>query len=184
MSKYYLPNGTEVKMGELVKHFAPNTKDGKLGTIYCVTLTEDTLDFLVQQGIITVKEDENNDKLAEELKEKVKTEFLTKVFENLANKLGWSKDKVASYINKLLSIYLKVGFDLILKACAVELDKHYPDHISKSPNIYAISSINGHIVEVDKNQVKNYRNFAAFRTIEDARFAREVLQPLLKDMYE
>jgi hypothetical protein len=182
MSKYYLPNGTEVKMGELVKHFAPNTKDGKLGTIYCVTLTDNTLDFLVQQGIITVKED--NDKLGDELKEKVKTVFLTRALENLANKLGWSKENLCNYINKLSTVYDKAAFDLTLKACAQEMDKNYPDHISNSPKIFAVDSTNGKIMEINKLAIKNYKNFAAFRTKEDAEFVCEVLQPVLKDMYE
>ena len=73
-------------------------------------------------------------------------------------------------------IYPGSAASIFLKEIAIELDKNYDDHISQSPRIFTISAFNGDIFEVDKSHIRNYRNFAAFRTIEDAQYARDILE--------
>lgn len=81
----------------------------------------------------------------------------------------------------------KYGYNLILsivlKEIADTLDIEYSEPINKSDSIYAISLINGKIARVEKDAIVNYNNFAAFRTLEDAEFARKVVTPLLMKMF-
>lgn len=76
------------------------------------------------------------------------------------------------------------AFNILARQIAIELDKKYEDHIENSEKIYIISNLDGRIHEVCKAHIKNYRNFAAFRTIEDARFACTLLRDTLKGMFK
>lgn len=94
------------------------------------------------------------------------------------------------YMNKALKIFAAnveipnyVVFELCAKAIAIDIDNTYPSHISKSPRIYGINKINGKIATVNKEKIKNYNNFAAFRCEEDAELAVKILKPLLNRMY-
>ena len=74
--------------------------------------------------------------------------------------------------------------NIVLREIACILDEKYPDHINKSDKIYIISTFDGRIHEVSKAYIKNYRNFAAFRTIEDAKIACNIVRDQLKDMFK
>lgn len=74
-------------------------------------------------------------------------------------------------------------FSLLLKEIAITLDQKYTDVITKSSDIYTISTLNGKIYKLIKKGIKNYRNFAAFRSEEDAQIAVRILEPLLKSMF-
>ena len=43
---------------------------------------------------------------------------------------------------------------------------------------------NGDVVKMDKSKIKNYRNFAAFRTKEEAMKAKMILNERLKNMFK
>lgn len=75
-------------------------------------------------------------------------------------------------------------FSILLREIAVELDKKYPDHIENSKEIYYINTFNGTITKADKAWIRNYRNFAAFRNVEDARVACKILSPIMKDLFK
>lgn len=75
-------------------------------------------------------------------------------------------------------------FSILLREVAVELDKKYPNHIENSKEIYYINMFNGTITKADKAWIRNYRNFAAFRTVEDARVACKILSPIMKDLFK
>ena len=82
------------------------------------------------------------------------------------------------------SILPAAAFSMVLREIAVELDKKYEDHIENSPEIYVISMLDGRITKANKAHIKNYRNFSAFRTIEDARIACRIVKPILKEMFK
>lgn len=103
---------------------------------------------------------------------------------SLAQKKGWKPEKMAGFLNNLSEINLSAVFSVILREVAVELDKKYEDHIEKSEEIYCVSTLNGHIFKADKKFIKNFRNFAAFRTIDDAKLACKITRGLLKDMFK
>ena len=103
---------------------------------------------------------------------------------SLAQKKGWKPEKMSNFLNALSEINLGAAFQLILREVAIELDKKYKDHIEKSEEIYCVSLTNGHIYKADKKFIKNYRNFAAFRTMEDAKIACKITRGLLRDMFK
>lgn len=103
---------------------------------------------------------------------------------SLAEKKGRKPEKMAGFLNSLAELNLGAAFSVILREVAIELDKKYEDHIEKSEEIYCVSLTNGHIFKADKKFIKNYRNFAAFRTLDDAKLACKITRGLLKDMFK
>lgn len=103
---------------------------------------------------------------------------------NLARKKGWKPEKMAGYLESLWDINPMAAVNVLLREIAIELDKKYEDHIENSEKIYVISPLDGRIHEVVKAHIKNYRNFAAFRTIEDAKVACRILRDDLKELFQ
>lgn len=102
---------------------------------------------------------------------------------SLAAKLGWKPEKMAGYLENLWEIYPVAAFSLILREIAIELDKKYKDHINNCEELYIISTMDGRIHRVPRAYATNLRNFAAFRTEEDAKIACKILKSDLKDMF-
>ena len=101
----------------------------------------------------------------------------------VAQRFGWKPAKACNYLNTIDSCYPAAAFAMVLREIAIELDKKYEDHISNSPEIYSISLTDGRITKLYKSSIRSYKNFAAFRTIDDAKFACKVLREVLKDMF-
>lgn len=107
-----------------------------------------------------------------------------KVINNLIKKTGWKSQKVANYIMNLYNLNKAAAFSTILKEIAIELDKKYEDHINNCKELFVISMMDGRIYKVPRAHVKNFRNFAAFRTEEDAKIACRILRDDLKEMFK
>lgn len=77
------------------------------------------------------------------------------------------------------------GFSVILRALAVLIDRKYPDHINNADvdKYFSIDMTNGRVCEVPKGKIKNFRNFAAFRSIDDIKIATKILRPLIKELW-
>ena len=77
------------------------------------------------------------------------------------------------------------GFSVILRAFAVLIDRKYPDHINNADvdKYFTIDMTNGRVCEVPKGKIKNFRNFAAFRSIDDIKIATKVLRPFIKELW-
>lgn len=108
----------------------------------------------------------------------------TSCIQNLAKKLGWKLQKMENYLKTLWSINPSVAFSLVLKEIAVELDQQYEGHINTCEELFIISTMDGRIHKVPRAYIKNFRNFAAFRTEEDAKIACRVLREPLKEMFK
>ena len=104
--------------------------------------------------------------------------------QKIAERLGWKIEKVCNYLNSVDAILPVAAFSMILREVAIELDKKYKDHIEKSPEIYVISMYDGRITKVNKAHIKNYRNFAAFRSVNDAKIACSIVRDILKGMFK
>lgn len=76
-------------------------------------------------------------------------------------------------------------FSVILRAFAVLIDRKYPDHINNADvdKYFTIDMTNGRVCEVPKGKIKNFRNFAAFRSIDDIKIATKVLRPFIKELW-
>lgn len=138
----------------------------------------DILPKLLEAGIVTT---------TKPAKSVVETEIpmeLEYYIQKIADKLDWKIEKVYNYLNSVDAILPAAAFSMVLREIAIELDKKYENHIEKSPEIYVISMLDGRITKVNKTHIKNYRNFAAFRTIEDAKIACKIIKDILKEMFK
>lgn len=102
----------------------------------------------------------------------------------LAEKMGWKPKKMAGFLENLWNINPSAAFSVLLREVAIELDKKYEDHIDKCKELFIISTMDGRIHKTPRAHIKNFRNFAAFRTEEDAKLACKILREDLKDMFK
>lgn len=180
MKKIYLKNGKEVQLGDILTKVS-KVKDpffGKGTVIEHVKVTKDILSKLIEAGIVTTTIPKKPVAKAEVPME------LEYYIQKIAEKLGWKIEKVYNYLNSVDTILPAAAFSMVLREIAIELDKKYEDHIEKSPEIYVISMFDGRITKANKAHIKNYRNFAAFRTIEDAKIACRITKDILKEMFK
>ena len=170
--------GKEVNFGDVVTYHSKEVHPevGVLEITISSILTEENLSMFKEAGVIKfVKEEEG-------VRDSINTN-VEYYIEKLAKRLGWSVVKTDKFLLKVHEIYPIAAFNIILREIAVELDKKYPDHIENSPEIFVLSTLDGRIVKANKSTIKNYRNFAAFRTLEDAKTACKILRNGLKWMY-
>lgn len=103
---------------------------------------------------------------------------------SLAKKAGWKPEKMDGYLQNLWNINPSATFSTLLREVAIELDKKYEDHINNCEELFIISPMDGRIHNVPRAYIKNFRNFAAFRTKEDAKIACGILRDVLKEMFK
>ena len=185
MKKFYLKNGKEVQVGDTITKVI-KTKHPLLGEVTMVenvVVTEAALPKLIERGIITTSP--GSDFVVDKVLKPAEVHMdLHYYVEKLAKKLNWKVEKVYNYLNTIDSVYPAAAFSMILREVAIELDKKYEDHIEKSPEIYVISLLDGKITKANKAHIKNYRNFAAFRSISDAKIACSIVKDILKELFK
>ena len=180
MEKIYLKNGKEVQLGDTLTKVS-KVKDsffGKSTVIEHVKVTKDILPKLIEAGIVTTTIPKKPVAGAEVPME------LEYYIQKIAEKYGWKIEKVYNYLNSVDTILPAAAFSMVLREIAIELDKKYEDHIEKSPEIYVISMFDGRITKANKAHIKNYRNFAAFRSVSDAKIACTITRDILKEMFK
>lgn len=185
MEKIYLANGKEVQIGDTLTK-ASKVVDPFFGegtVVQHIVVTKEVLPKLIEAGVLTVKKGADKPTLPV-LKDGEVSMDLEYYVQKIAEKLGWKIEKVYNYLNSVDTILPAAAFSMVLREVAIELDKKYEDHIEKSPEIYVISMLDGRITKVNKAHIKNYRNFAAFRTIEDAKIACRITRDILKEMFK
>ena len=180
MEKIYLKNGKEVKIGDtlILTYRSESSIFGGATMIKSIIVTVDNLPKLIESGIVTTKPTKST---VAETKVPMELEYY---IQKIADRLGWKIDKVYNYLNTVDSVLPSAAFSMVLREIAVELDKKYEGHIETSPEIYVISTLNGKITQINKAHIKNYRNFAAFRSIEDAKIACSIVRDILKEMFK
>ncbi len=180
MEKIYLTNGKEVQIGDTLTKVS-KVKDPFFGegtVVQHIVVTKDTLPKLLEAGIVTTKP------AKPAVAESGVPMELGYYVQKIAEKLGWKIEKVYNYLNSVDTILPAAAFSMVLREVAIELDKKYEDQIEKSPEIYVISMLDGRITKANKAHIKNYRNFAAFRSIEDAKIACRITRDILKEMFK
>ena len=176
MNKLYLKNGKEVHMGDTISH-STETVDpvfGKVNVTVVIPVTEFTLPELLKAGILSVSNCQAGSKVPMTIDYYVK---------KIAERMGWKPEKAGNFLNNVQKIYPSAAFNIVLREIAVEIDKSYDNHIEESPEIFVISSLDGRITKANKAVIKNYRNFAAFRSVEDAKIACKILREVLRELY-
>lgn len=179
MKKFYLKSGEEVQIGDIIAVITKKEGPHFSETITeYIKVTEDILLKLLDDGIIT-----SNSKKDTVNKYEVPMD-MEYYIQKIANRFNWKIDKVYNYLNNVDAIYPAAAFSMILREIAIELDKKYEDHIEDSPEIYVISMFDGRITKANKAHIKNYRNFAAFRSVEDAKIACNIMKDILKELFK
>lgn len=169
-TKYYTKDGKEVKLGEPFK--VRYSKGEYKYRFYTDYLLETQAQMLVEGGVL-VKQNVSSVPLSlQYYGEKVAERFY-----------GVPNSLMYRLISILYAAYPQVALNMLLREVAIEIDKKYPDHIEKSDKIYTVSMVNGRITEIPRGSIKNFRHFAAFRTIEDAKQGCKIVRALLKDMF-
>ena len=178
MEKIYLTNGKEVQIGDTLTKVS-KVKDPFFGegtVVQHIVVTKDILPKLLEAGIVTTTKP-----AVVESEVPMELEYY---IQKIAEKLGWKIEKVYNYLNSVDTILPAAAFSMVLREVAIELDKKYEDHIEKSPEIYVISMLDGRITKANKAHIKNYRNFAAFRSVNDAKIACRITRDILKEMFK
>lgn len=179
MIKYFLTQSKrEVHFGDKItieKSYV--TILGKHQMSIDITVSKSNIDILLKEGILYKQ---GSDK---------PTNYVW-YFNNYAQRINkvniFLEDEI--FDSKSINFFgNKYGYNIILsivlKEIADTLNSGYSEPISKSDSVYAISLVNGKIARVKKDTIVNYNNFAAFRTMEDAEFARKVVTPILMKMF-
>lgn len=173
--KFILKNGKEVTMGGVICLIGE--VDLPLGegiVMQKIKVNEETLPELLDRGILKRKESPKEPAIPMDI------DFYV---QRIAEDSDFETAEVLRCFQTINYIYQPAALSVLLREIAVELDKKYEDHIENSPEIYVVSIFDGRITKVNKAHIKNYRNFAAFRSIEDARIACKIVKPLLKEMF-
>lgn len=167
----FVKTGKEVEMGKTLA-FGMNSAYGFM-PFYTVVVCEESIPFLIEEGVIKEVEDEGTH---------VDPNFY---LEHLAKRIHWNVDNLRKYLGNLYTTYPAAVFSILLREVAIVLDKKYPDHIERSKDIYFIGMADGEIHKMKElHKVKNFRNFAAFRTLEDCMQAKEILKPIMKGLFK
>ena len=164
--------GEEVKLGSKLMCYVV-TPIGNI-PVNVIIVTEETIPYLIKVG--AVKEVEVGEETP------MDQEFY---LQHLANRIGWNVDNLRKYLGNLYTIYPAAVFSIMLREVAIVLDDKDKNHIENSKEIYTISTLSGEIIKVkDLNHIKNFKNFAAFRTLEDAKKAKQILAEPMKLLFK
>lgn len=176
MTKFiFKDSGKEVRLGDKITMKGNITLPfvGVTTIMQEVPVNAETLSEMIERGMVVPVESPS---------EKA-PELLSHYVERLAQRLGKPTEDVIQLLEAMDKVYPVLSFSLLLREIALELDKKYKDHIENSPEIYVISLLDGRITKANKACIRNYRNFAAFRTLEDARTACRIMKPVMKTLF-
>lgn len=167
----FVKTGKEVEMGKQIVFYIQSAY-GKILT-HCVIINEESLPYLIEEGVIKEVEEEGTH---------VDPNFY---LEHLAGRIHWNVDNLRKYLGNLYTIYPAAVLSILLREIAIVLDEKYDNQIENSKEIYVISCLNGEISKVkDLNKIKNFKNFAAFRTLDDALAAKHILKDPMKQLFK
>lgn len=168
-------SGKEVKLGDkVILMFEANTPFGFMKVNKVIPVTEIVLMRLIaDKKVKVVDTDDNIERHA----------IWNAAFINLSEKTGWKPDKLIGILSTIESINPWAATQIVLREIAIELDKKYKDHINKSEEIYAVSPQDGRIHKINKKTIKNYKAFPAFRNVEDAKIACNLVRENLKSIF-
>lgn len=103
----------------------------------------------------------------------------------LARKMNLKFEVCEAMLGNIASYSPITAISLLAKQISLELDQHYDGHIRDAEHIFVLSTVDGTITEIPaKARVEtNYRNFAAFRSLEDANLAYSILSNLYNEAF-
>lgn len=179
--KFITKEGRKVSLGEPLSITATLKKEGvKTNFIFrSSNLTSSQARMLVMEGIL--KEEKLLDKVEKGPKVLTLDDAVALVSTWLMG-TPHAKDTAGEFLSAMPDY---AGFSVILRALAVLIDRKYPDHINNADvdKYFTIDMTNGRVCEVPKGRIKNFKNFAAFRSIDDIKIATKILRPFIKELW-
>lgn len=179
MNKYYYANSNvEVKVGGPIDLHIKSSA-GNI-TIQMNKVDEKTLENLVKIGAIRKVSRMSDRKLLAKEDIPMNLEFYVS---KLEKQLGQESGFLTMLQKATWRIAPASVSDLLLMFIAKYLDEQYPDHIRESKELFGVD-VDGRIVRLNPKEIKTFRTFAAFRSLDDARIACRILKPLSKKIFK
>lgn len=179
--KFITKEGKKVSLGEPLSVTATLKKEGvKENFIFRSNkLTSSQARMLVMRGIL------KEEKLLDKEEKILKVPTLDEAFALVSTWLMGTPHEKDTAREFLAAMPDYARFSVILRAFAVLIDRKYPDHINNADvdKYFTIDMTNGRVCEVPKGKIKNFRNFAAFRNIDDIKIATKILRPFIKELW-
>ena len=103
----------------------------------------------------------------------------------LAKKMNLKFEVCEAMLGNIASYSPITVLSLLAKQISLELDQHYEGHIRNAEHVFVLSTVNGTITEIpsEARADTNYRNFVAFRSLEDANLAYSILSHLYNEAF-
>lgn len=179
MNKYYYADSdVEVKVGGPIDLHIKSSA-GNI-TIQINKVDEKTLENLVKIGAIRKVSRMSGRKLLAKEDIPMNLEFYVS---KLEKQLGQESGFLTMLQKATWRIAPASVSDLLLMFIAKYLDEQYPDHIRESKELFGVD-VDGRIVRLNPKEIKTFRTFAAFRSLDDARIACRILKPLKKKIFK
>ena len=179
MNKYYYADSdVEVKVGGPIDLHIKSSA-GNI-TIQINKVDEKTLENLVKIGAIRKVSRMSGRKLLAKEDIPMNLEFYVS---KLEKQLGQESGFLTMLQKATWRIAPASVSDLLLMFIAKYLDEQYPDHIRESKELFRVD-VDGRIVRLNPKEIKTFRTFAAFRSLDDARIACRILKPLSKKIFK
>lgn len=168
MVRYYLKEtNKEVKFGDIIEMTSQEKTEYGYSTITIkTTITPDNVNILLKKGVIY----------------KGERGYIREVKKKIAKKAEMSLNE-ADIVFTFLEKYFPCA---ALKIYLIELSHLMAsvDTLSSLEKNYIISMINGKIYSVKTEDISSYNNFAAFKSKEDAEYAKSTFKHLLDKMFD
>lgn len=175
---YYADSNVEVKVGGPIDLHIKSSA-GNI-TIQINKVDEKTLENLVKIGAIRKVSRMSGRKLLAKEDIPMDLEFYVS---KLEKQLGQEPGFLAMLQKATWRIAPASVSDLLLMFIAKYLDEQYPNHIRESKELFGVD-VDGRIVRLNPREIKTFRTFAAFRSLDDARIACRILKPLSKKIFK
>lgn len=105
------------------------------------------------------------------------------VLKRMATRYKWDESRLTRVLKVIDEVHPAASVSMVTKEIAMMLDEQYPGHISNANDLYVISLANGEIYPVKREYIKSFRNIAVFRTVEDAEYAKQILDKKLTNLF-
>lgn len=164
--RYYTKAGEEVKMGDVIRRVR---RGDYFSVIQEFIVLPNSISKLIKKGLIVEREDLEEGPLKSE---KDVEYYLRKI----CQKSSLNEENSMEFLFTLLNICPASLYTMFLREIAIDLDANYKDHISNSPSIYIVDIASMRVYNLPKAYIKNYKNFAAFRSSKEALIVLELLK--------
>lgn len=174
MKMYLKETNEEITFGDVIVMEDNFTHDffGNVTMKTEVPLTKENYKSLEANGIIYI---ENLEVDLDDIRKMV--------LKRMATRYKWEEGRLVRILKAIDEVHPAASVSMITKEIAMLLDEKYPGHISNANELYVISLADGNIYPVKREHIKSFRNIALFRTVEDAEYARQILDKKLTNLF-